>query len=115
MASSAAEIPAGRAIGPTPKMGDRKATSLEPLPMLRGGSKDQGGGTSPKGQTVPKEVHTPEEPQGREQAVPVTLNPNKEKTRSAHLDETQFWVGCWFGPHGCVLLFVLLLFPVLFG
>ena len=94
MTSSPRETPAGRVIDPGAQLGPSKALSLEPPPMLRGGSKDKGGGTSPKGQ-VYEEVHSPQNPKGREEAVLPSLNPTKPNGESAH-HESQFLVS--LGP-----------------
>ena len=77
--------PAGEAIGRGPQSGIQRAPSLGSSSMMKEEPRALGG-FSPKGPR-PKEVHSPRDPKGREQAVPAALNPNPDK-QSAHT-ETQ--------------------------
>ena len=101
MEPSAAVLPAGPAEGHKPQSGDHKALTFGPSSMLREGPKVQGGRSSPKGHS-PREVHSPKDPKGREEAVLPSLNP-KPKTQSAR-PETHFVSWACFRFRGISLL-----------
>jgi hypothetical protein len=87
----ATQTPAGRAIGSGSQGGPLKALTLEPSPLLREGSKVEGGIVPKVPKIPPEEVHSPMGTQGKDEAVPHSLNPprkGKDKT-SAPLGESQ--------------------------